>query len=117
MPPSNAAQRLHDALDLLDDAIGLSRKAMNHNPSEDEERGLQQLRLRLESERAVLQAEFNAALVEATAVQAPSAAQVNKIAKLSDQVAKATKQADVANEAIVLGGKIFDLATEIVTHG
>ena len=117
MHPSQAAQSLHDALDLLDDAIGLVRKALNHNPSDDERRDLEQLQLRLEAERAVLQAEYDAALDGGTAVQAPSTEQVNKVATLSGQVATATKQANLASDAIALGGKIFDLATEIVKHG
>jgi ATP-dependent Clp protease ATP-binding subunit ClpA len=117
MPPSQKARDLHKAVDLLDDAIALVRKALNHNPSDSERRDLEQILLRLESERGVLQAEFDSALEEDTEVQAPSTTQIATVADLSDKVAQATQQANLSSEAIALGGKVFDLATSIVTHG
>jgi hypothetical protein len=115
--PSKAADDLHDALNLVDHAIALVRKALNHNPTDSERRDLQTLMFRLESERAVLQAGFDAALAEDTAVLAPSPEQVAKVASLAGDVSRATQHANLSSDAIALGGKVFDLATEIVTHG
>jgi len=114
--PSKAADDLHDALDLLDDTIALVRKALNHNPSDSERRDLEQLLLRLKSERGVLQAEFDFVLDKDTEVQAPSTTQVAAVADLSNKVAQATQQANLSSDAVALAGKVFDLATSIVTH-
>lgn len=107
---------LHDALDLVEDAIALVRKALNHNPSDGERRDLEQLLLRLEAERGVLQSEFDAADEGETLVQGPTATQMKAVAALAAKVDTATKQANLSANAIALGGKVFDLATAIVKH-
>jgi hypothetical protein len=107
---------LHDSLDLVEDAIGLVRKALNHNPPDGERRDLEQILLRLEAERGVLQAEFDAAAEGTTEVQGPTAAQMKAVAAFAAKVDAATKRANLSSDAIALGGKIFDLATAIVKH-
>ena len=116
MPPSQKARDLKKVLDLLDDAIALVRKALVGNPGDAERRALEQLLLRLGSERGVQQAEFDAELAGETGVQGPKPAQVAKVSALSDEVAQATQGAILASEAIALGGKVFELATSIITH-
>lgn len=116
MPISKKAKDLHAVVDLLDDAIALVKKALNHNPTVAEERDLEQILLRLEAERSVLQAEYDDALEGATGVQGPTPAQVQQVADLSNQVATATTQAQLSSDAIALGGRIFDLAGKIVKH-
>jgi len=116
MPISKKARDLHAAVDLIDDAIALVKKALNHNPTDAEERDLEQILLRLEAERSVLQAEFDDALEGVSGVQAPTAEQVQQVADLSNEVATATTQAHLSSDAIALGGQVFDLASKIVSH-
>lgn len=116
MPPSQKARGLKKVLDLLDDAIALVRKALVNNPGDAERRSLERLLLRLESERGVCQAEFNAELAKESNVQGPTPEQVKEISTLSNKVAQAAQGAIVASNAIVLAGKVFDLATSMITH-
>lgn len=116
MPPSQKARNLKKVLDLLVDTITLVRKALLNNPGDSERRALEQLLLRLESERGVQQAEFDAELAKKTGVQGPKSAQVEKVSALSDEVAQAANGAILASTAITLGRKVFDLATSIITH-
>lgn len=114
MPPSQKARGLKKVLDLLDDAIALVRKALVNNPGDAERRALEWNLLRLEAERGVYQAEFNAELAKETNVQGPTPAQVREVSTLSKKVAQAAQGAIVAGNAIVLAGKVFDLATSII---
>ena len=117
MPPSPKARNLKKVLDLMDDTIALVRRALVANPSDSERRALEQLLLRLESERAVTQAEFDAELAGGTDVQGPKPAQLTKVSALSNDVAQATHGAVAASKAIALGSTVFDLATTIITTG
>lgn len=116
MPPSSKARALKASLHLLDDAITLVDIALRHNPTPEEKRDLMQLRARLISERFVLQQEYDDELAGGTIVQGPSAAQLATVAQLSNAVEQATQQANAVSAAITLGGQVFTLATEIVTH-
>jgi hypothetical protein len=113
----SVADDLHDSLDLMDDTIGLIRKALNHNPSDAQRRDLEQNLLRLNAERGVLQAEFDSAEEGDTEVQGPSTAQMQAVASLSARVETATKNANLSSNAIALGGQVFSLLSQVVKHG
>lgn len=102
------------AIELVDSAIALAEGALNDNPSPEEERALNQTLLRLNAERAVLEAELDAALNEDTAVQGPNAAQLAQIESLSKQVEQATSAGAAADAKIALAGKVLNVAAAIV---
>lgn len=114
MPPSPKARNLQKVLDLMDVTIALVRRALLDNPSDSERRSLEQQLLRLKSERAVQQEEFDAELAGGTDVQGPTPAQLKRISALSDDVEKATRVTIVASDAIGLASKVFALATAII---
>lgn len=104
------------AIALVDDAIALAESALLRNPSTEEERALRRNLLRLQAERAVLEAELNAALDQSTGVQAPGAAQLAEIVALSDEVEAATNAALAASAAVALTARVLDLSISVVTN-
>lgn len=115
MPPSKKARNQKMVVDLLDDTIALVRKALVGNLSDAERRSLEQLLLRLESERGVHQAELDAELAKETGVQGPKPAQVAEVGALSNKVVQAAQETILAGNVIALGSEVFALATSIIT--
>jgi hypothetical protein len=107
---------LLDSITLVDNATTLAEAALLNNPSVEDDRALRRLLLRLKAERAVLDAELDAALAEESSVQGPSTAQLAQIEVLTAQVEQATNAGAAVNASIALVGKVLDLATAIVAH-
>lgn len=102
------------AIDLVDKGITAAQIGLNHNPEVEDERSLNRILLRLNAERAVLEAELDSAMAADPGVQAPDANQIAAIDSLSTQVEMATNAAVAASDIIELTSKVLDLASSIV---
>lgn len=103
-----------DALALVFRAIRATRRALNSNPSKEEERKLNKRLLRLEAERADLEAMLDAIIDgEALDVAPPTPADVENIANLTKQVAGLTKANLTAAGALNVTSKVLDLAMKV----
>ncbi|SRR5882762_10038594 len=107
---------LLDAIELVNQAIALANIAKTNVPSDDQTRALERNLLRLNTELAVLNAELDAALNDATGIQGPSASQVAQIESLLNQVEQATNQNAAADNVVSLTGKVLDLATAAISN-
>jgi hypothetical protein len=110
---TSVAEILH-AIELADDTLTLVDIALSNNPSPDDERALRRQKLRLEAERAVLEAELDAALDGNAAAQGPSAAQLAEVLNLVQAVEAATHQRAVAGNVLGLASKSLALITDLV---
>ena len=105
---------LLDAIAVVDGAIALAEGALHDNPSLAEERALNRTLLRLNAQRAALEAELDAALAGSTLVQGPSDAQLAQIAALSEEVELATNAAATVSARIALTTKVLTLASSVL---
>jgi hypothetical protein len=108
---------LLSAIHLVDVALAVVGKALTRNPSLGDKRALNQHKLRLNAERSVLQAEFDAAIAGHTGVQGPGSAAIAEIDRLTAIAEAATRSAISASQAIKLGTDVLGLATEVVAPG
>jgi len=106
---------LLSSMALVDAAIALAKKALLDNPSVAQERDLNRLVLRLEAERAILEADLDAALAESTKVKGPTAAQLEQIERLSNEVESATNSAMAVSARIGIAQKALDLVSSILS--
>jgi hypothetical protein len=111
---SDSVPEILHAIDLVDKAITAAQIGLNHNPSVEDERALNRILLRLNAERAVLEAELDSAMAADPGVQAPDAGQLAAIESLSSQVELATNAAIVVSDIVGLSSKVLDLASSIV---
>ena len=72
--------------------------------------------LRLEAERAVLEAELDAAMDGNATAQGPSATQLAVIVSLVDKVEAATNQQAAASLVLSLASKALALVTDVVKN-
>lgn len=112
---ASVSEILH-AIELMDDTLAMVDMALNNNPSADEERALRRRKLRLEAERAVLEAELDVALDGNAVAQGPSPAQLAAIVLLVEQVEAATNQRAAASSVLSLASKALALITDVVTN-
>jgi hypothetical protein len=112
---ASVSEILH-AIELVDDALAMVDMALNNNPSADEERALRQRKLRLEAERAVLEAELDAALDGNVVAQGPSPAQLAEIVSLVQSVEDATNQRAAASSVLSLASKALGLIADVVKN-
>jgi C4-type Zn-finger protein len=115
MSNSSTVAELLQAIFLVDQSIALLETQLASNPSTDEERTLRRNLLRLQAERAVLEAELDAALDNSTGVQAPSTGQLAEIEGLLNRVEAATNSAVSAAQGIRLTTRVLELVTKVVT--
>ena len=106
---------LLDSITLVDAAISLAESALLDNPSKEDERSLNRSILRLQAERASLDAQLDAALASETAVLGPSPAQLAVIESLTAQVEKAAAATATVSAGIALSGKVIDLMAKVVS--
>lgn len=109
---ASVSEILH-AIELVDDALAMIDMALNNNPSVDEERALRRRKLRLEAERAVLEAELDAALDGNAAAKGPSPEQLAQIVSLVQKVEAATNQQAAAGSVLSLASKALALVAEV----
>lgn len=100
------------AIELVNDAIALTEKALVDNPSIDEERELNIKLARLKARLAVLDAELDAALAGDSSVQAPTQAQLAQMESLSANVEQAANQSVAGRIAVI--AKVLDLASAVI---
>ena len=112
---ASVSEILH-AIELADDTLAMLDMALNHNPSLDEERALRRRTLRLEAERAVLEAELDAALDGNAVAQGPSPAQLAEIVSLVEAVETATNQRAATSSVLSLASKSLALITDVVKN-
>lgn len=110
---ASVSEILH-AIELVDDALAMVDMALNNNPSVDEERALRRRTLRLEAERAVLEAELDAALDGNAVAQGPSPAQLAQIVSLVEKVEAATNTRAAASGVLSLASKSLALIADVV---
>lgn len=103
-----------DALALVFDAIAAAHAARRANPSKEERRKINKLLLRLEVERADLEAMLDA-LIDGREIDVPppTQAQVDRIAELTGEVETHTRNDRTAAGAVTVAAKVLDLAVEI----
>jgi ATP-dependent Clp protease ATP-binding subunit ClpA len=112
---ATVSEILH-AIELVDDALAMVDMALNSNPNPDQERALRRQRLRLEAERAVLEAELDAALDSSSSAQGPNAAQLAEIVALVEAVETATNQQAAISNVLSLGSQALGLITDVVKN-
>lgn len=114
MVDDNTRDQLETALALIYSAIHLNNDGLRANPDKPEKRKLLKRRARLEAERANLEGMVDAlADGEDIDVQPPTAEQVQAIADLTGEVEQQTQAAVTASAALVLTGKVLDLAIKL----
>lgn len=103
-----------NALALVFDSISLARKGLRLNPSKEEERKLNKTLLRLEVERADLEAMLDAlADDDPVGVAPPTQAQVDEIAALTGEVEGLTRANLTAAGALSAASKVLALAVAV----
>ena len=102
------------AIVVVDDAIALAEGAQADDPTDEEDRALNRLLLRLGAERAVLDAELTAALESDTSVQGPTEAQIAEIGALSDEVEVLKNASATVSARIALATKVLEVASAVL---
>lgn len=110
---ASVSEILH-AIELVDDTLAMIDMALNNNPNVEEERALRRLTLRLEAERAVLEAELDAALDGNAVAQGPTPEQLAAIVSLVEKVEAATNQRAATSAVLTLGANSLGLVTDVV---
>ena len=110
-----AVDALDDALDLLDTAILMVRKAIENNPSPDRKLQLMQRRTDLETRKNELEALRRNILQRGTVIAAPSSDVMSAVLGLVRRVSQARQDGATAEACLALAGQCLDSAANIVS--
>lgn len=108
-------QALSDAHELAEDGIVLAKKGLLRNPSPEERRDLDKQILELGEQSTLIWEMMIAIRTETKTIKMPKQEQINEIARLSGEVEALTKGAINASQAVVLAGKVLDIAAKVAT--
>jgi len=103
-------QALSDALEMVDDAIEVARKALLGNPDREERLRLNELILELEAKRAKIVNKMAALGRKTGQIAMPSKSRIEKMKALATQVDDLTRSAQGAGKAIEVAGKVLEMA-------
>jgi hypothetical protein len=113
--PMTPIGALGAALSLVFEAIKLAEKGLEKNPSKEDERELNETLIKLERQRAEIQAKMDALIAHTRVVAGPTPEQVARIAALTAEVGARTNASVTASAAVALSSRALALATEVAS--
>ena len=103
---------MSDALEMVEDALAVTRQGLSANPTKQERRQLDEDILDLGLKRSQLTNSMIALGRGQGTIRPPSAEQITQIKALAAKVDQLTRESVAASEAVVVAGNVLDLIAE-----